>query len=177
MSNNCIFKLKNKENYYFCLIYNKTSKISNLFVTDLLLQHFWRKVNSWSLHSGDRKRAPRKQNAPQCASSAETVQFFRGIQKSFPRTTTTNKPFLRPRERSLAVKNYIFPITDLPRGLGLNFFCLVVIVVVIGKLFWIPRKKWTFTALLTGIGSVSTKIVEFNACLRNSWNSVCALNC
>ena len=31
--------------------------------------------------------------------------FFRGIQKRFPRTTTkTNKPFLRPRQRSLAVK-------------------------------------------------------------------------
>ena len=29
----------------------------------------------------------------------------RGIQKSFPRTTTTNKPFLRPLQRSLAVKN------------------------------------------------------------------------
>ena len=38
------------------------------------------------------------------------VHFFRGIQKSFPRarttkTTKTNKPFLRPRQRSLAVKN------------------------------------------------------------------------
>ena len=37
------------------------------------------------------------------------VHFFRGIQKSFPRTrkttTTTNKPSLRPRQRSLAVKN------------------------------------------------------------------------
>ena len=41
------------------------------------------------------------------------VHFFRGIQKSFPRTRTTtttrtttrtNKPFLRPRQRSLAVK-------------------------------------------------------------------------
>ena len=37
--------------------------------------------------------------------------FFRGIQKIFPRTTATttttatNKPFLRPRQRSLAVKN------------------------------------------------------------------------
>ena len=37
------------------------------------------------------------------------VHFFRGIQKSFPRTrkttTTTNKPSLRPRQRSIAVKN------------------------------------------------------------------------
>ena len=31
--------------------------------------------------------------------------FFRGIQKSFPTTRTTNKPFLRLRQRSLAVKN------------------------------------------------------------------------
>ena len=28
--------------------------------------------------------------------------------------------------------------------------CLFVVVLVIGKLFWIPRKKWTFTALLAG---------------------------
>ena len=45
------------------------------------------------------------------ASSAVYVHFFRGIQKSFPRTTTrtttTNKPFLRPRQRSLAIKNYV----------------------------------------------------------------------
>ena len=36
------------------------------------------------------------------------VHFFRGIQKSFPRTRTTitNKPFRRPRQGSLAVKNY-----------------------------------------------------------------------
>ena len=34
------------------------------------------------------------------------VHFFRWIKKSFPRTTTrTNKPFLIPRQRSLAVKN------------------------------------------------------------------------
>ena len=42
------------------------------------------------------------------ASSAMNVHFFRGIQKSFPRTrtpTTTNKPLLRSRQRSLAVKN------------------------------------------------------------------------
>ena len=39
------------------------------------------------------------------ASSKVNVHFFCGIQKSFPRTrTTTNKPFLRPRQRSLAVK-------------------------------------------------------------------------
>ena len=38
------------------------------------------------------------------ASSAMNVHFFCGIQKSFPATTTTNKPFLRPRQRSLAVK-------------------------------------------------------------------------
>ena len=39
------------------------------------------------------------------ASSAENFHFFRGIQKSFPTTRTTNKPFLRLRQRSLAVKN------------------------------------------------------------------------
>ena len=42
------------------------------------------------------------------AISAVNVHFFRGIQKSFltRRTrTTTNKPFLRPRQRSLAVNN------------------------------------------------------------------------
>ena len=36
------------------------------------------------------------------------VHFFRGIQKSFPTTrttTTTNRTFLRPRQRNLAVKN------------------------------------------------------------------------
>ena len=46
------------------------------------------------------------------ASSAVNVHFFRGIQIFFPRTTTTkittitktNKPFLRPRQRSLVVK-------------------------------------------------------------------------
>ena len=48
------------------------------------------------------------------AISAGNVHFFRGIQKSFPRTrtrtrittttTTTNKPFPRPRQRSLVVK-------------------------------------------------------------------------
>ena len=33
--------------------------------------------------------------------------FFREIQKSFPRTRSTiNKPFLRPRQRSLALKNH-----------------------------------------------------------------------
>ena len=36
-------------------------------------------------------------------SNAENVHFFRGIQKKFS-TTTTNKPFLRPHQRSLAVK-------------------------------------------------------------------------
>ena len=44
------------------------------------------------------------------ASSAMNVHFFRGIQKSFPTTrttTTTNKPFLRPRQRSLVVKKYL----------------------------------------------------------------------
>ena len=41
------------------------------------------------------------------ASSAENVRFFRGIQQNFPRTTTTTKKaFLRPRQRSLAVKNH-----------------------------------------------------------------------
>ena len=45
------------------------------------------------------------------SSSAVSVRFFRGIQKSFPRkrtttTTTTNKPFLRPRQWSLPVKNH-----------------------------------------------------------------------
>ena len=42
------------------------------------------------------------------ASTGVVVHLFRGIQKSFPtatRTTTTNKPFLKPRQRSLAVKN------------------------------------------------------------------------
>ena len=41
------------------------------------------------------------------ASSAVNVHFFRGIQKTFPTTktrTTTNKPYLRPRQRSLVVK-------------------------------------------------------------------------
>ena len=49
------------------------------------------------------------------ASSAVNVHFFRGIQIFFPRTTTTkittitttNKPFLRPRQRSLVVKKYL----------------------------------------------------------------------
>ena len=38
------------------------------------------------------------------ASNTVKVHFFREIQKSFPRTTT-NKPFLRPCQRILAVKN------------------------------------------------------------------------
>ena len=42
------------------------------------------------------------------ASSAVNVHFFGGIQKSFPRTTTTNKSFIRPRQRSLAVKKVLF---------------------------------------------------------------------
>ena len=44
------------------------------------------------------------------ASSAVNVHFFRGIKKSFSRTRattiTTNKPFLRSRQRSLVVKNH-----------------------------------------------------------------------
>ena len=41
------------------------------------------------------------------ASSEVNVHFFCGIQKSFPTRTTTNKPFLRPRQRSLAVKKEV----------------------------------------------------------------------
>ena len=39
-------------------------------------------------------------------SSAVDVNFFHGIQKGFLKQTTTNKPFLRPRQRSLVVKNF-----------------------------------------------------------------------
>ena len=46
--------------------------------------------------------------------------------KSFPRTTTTNEPFLRPRHRSLTVKkilNLLFqgPIWKAIRGKGLAY--------------------------------------------------------
>ena len=62
------------------------------------------------------------------------------------------------------------------RGLRNGLF-VVLVVVVVGKLFWIPRKKWTFTALLAGFSkkkkgnhcSMSTKIVQSNACPWNSW--------
>ena len=39
------------------------------------------------------------------------------------------------------------------RGLRNGLFVVVVVVLVlvlVGKLFWIPRKKWTFTALIAG---------------------------
>ena len=42
------------------------------------------------------------------ANSEVNVHFFGGIQKSFPRTTTAYKPFLIPRQQSLAVKNAAF---------------------------------------------------------------------
>ena len=38
---------------------------------------------------------------------AEIVDFFGGIKKSFPRATTTNKPFLRPHQWRLAVKSLL----------------------------------------------------------------------
>ena len=47
------------------------------------------------------------------------VHLFRGIEKSFPRTTTTtttNKPFLRPRQRSLAIKNPVQNFAPLNYG-------------------------------------------------------------
>ena len=54
------------------------------------------------------------------ASSAVNVHFFRGIQKSFPirttRTTTTNRPFLRPRQRSLVVKKEFRSFKDLSKN-------------------------------------------------------------
>ena len=64
------------------------------------------------------------------ASSAVNVHFFRGIQKSFPRTrttTATNKPFLWPRHRSLALKNAQFLIHWMPETLWkvCHFHCKV----------------------------------------------------
>ena len=63
------------------------------------------------------------------------------------------------------------------RGLRNGLFVVValVVLVVLGKLFPIPRKKWTFTALLaeqrvheiSGLLSLSTKLVDFRACPRN----------
>ena len=52
---------------------------------------------------------------------------------------------------------------------------LVLVLVVLGKLFPIPRKKWTFTALLaeqhvheiSGLQSLFRKLVEFRARPRN----------
>ena len=64
------------------------------------------------------------------ASSAVNVHFFRGVQKSFPRTRTTttrttNKPFLRPRQRSLAVKNgNIFVLVGIDIGYIIYMFNL-----------------------------------------------------
>ena len=57
------------------------------------------------------------------------------------------------------------------RGLRNGLFVVVVLVVVLGKLFWIPRKKWTYTVLLSeqrvheisGVQSWSTKLVEINS--------------
>ena len=57
------------------------------------MDKLWSPLISWTCYS---------------ASSAVNVHFFRGIGKSFPRTT--NKPFLRPRQRSLAVKKWSFPL-------------------------------------------------------------------
>ena len=49
------------------------------------------------------------------------------------------------------------------------------VVVVLGKLFWIPRKRWTFTALLadqrvhkiSALQCLTTKLVDFRGCPRN----------
>ena len=45
-------------------------------------------------------------------SASTAKKIHNGVQKSFPRktTTTTNKSFLRPSQGSLAVKKYIFHI-------------------------------------------------------------------
>ena len=56
---------------------------------------------------------------------------------------------------------------------------LFVVVVVLGKLFPIPRKKWIYDALLTeqrvheisGLQTLSTKSVDFKFCPRNKWTS------
>ena len=63
------------------------------------------------------------------------------------------------------------------RGLRNGLFVIVVVLaVVLGKRFWIPRKKWTYTALLaeqrvneiSGTQSLSTKLMEINTvCPRN----------
>ena len=64
-------------------------------------------------------------------------------------------------------------VNILSRGLFRNG--LFVVVLVLGKLFPIPRTKWTFTALLaehrvheiSGLKSLSTKLVDFRDFPRN----------
>ena len=105
------------------------------------------------------------------ASSAVNVHFFRGIRKSFPRTrtrtTTTNKPFIRPRQRSLAVKNF----RATARILLIHFTFSDVLQSWYDLLIWtlnmIYSKSQTNCSAFDDVGLCNTKVrIEINFLMR-----------